>query len=434
MNRIFIRCEDKNEWERRTPVVPEDVKKISKEIPFIIEESKTRCIKKEDYIAAGCTISQSAGDAEVIAGIKEIPEEKILEDKIYVFFSHCVKGQKDGIHLLKTIMEKKGTLIDYEKITDEEGKRLIAFGKHAGYAGAVNALWLYGKRLKEKKISSSFSEFQQSIHYESVSHAKKVVEELGNKIQNEENIFEDKKPIVIGILGTGRVGTGALEIFECLGGKTIKPSELESVYTNSNTQKNQIYVCVFTLEDLLVRKDRKDYNRTDYQNNPNLYESKLEMYLPYISILANGLFWKDGNPNFLTWDMLERIYTSEKEPKLRLLSDITCDMYGTLECNIKYTSIMEPYYYIDPLNRCITDGDNPNAIGILAEENYPAEFSLDASRYFSSIAINLFENIAKADFTKPLEESGLLPEVKRAVISYHGELTKDFDYLKKYYE
>lgn len=433
MNRIFIRCEDKNEWERRTPIVPEDVSKLSSEVPFVLEESKIRCIGEEEYIAAGCKISKSVNDAEVIVGIKEIPEEKILEDKIYVFFSHCVKGQKDGMQLLKTIMEKRGTLIDYEKITDKDGRRMIAFGKHAGYAGAVNALWLYGKRLKKKGISSSFQQFQQAIHYKSVSQAKEIVRKLGEAIQEEDNFFEDKSPIVIGVLGTGKVAAGTLEIFDCLGGKRIKPSELSNVYNNGYTQKNRIYVCMFSLEDLLVRIDEREFVRSDYQKNPNMYKSKLGFYVSYLTILVNGLYWDERNPNFLTWDMLENVYKNEKEPKLRVLSDIACDMYGTLECNIRYTSIMEPYYYIEPFHKCITDEDNQNAIAVLAEENYPAEFPLDSSRYFSSIAIGILENIANADFTKPLDNCGLMPEIKRAVVSYHGELTKEFEYLKKYY-
>lgn len=434
MNRICIRCEDKNEWERRTPVVPEDVRKISSEVLFVLEESKIRCVSGEEYIAAGCKVSKSVNDTEVIVGIKEIPEEKILEDKVYVFFSHCVKGQKDGMHLLKTIMEKRGTLIDFEKITDKDGKRLIAFGKYAGYAGAVNALWLYGKILKKRGISSSFQQFRQAIHYESVSQAKEIARNLGEAIQKEDNFFEDKKPIVIGVLGTGKVAAGALEIFDCLAGKRIKPSELKNAYDNRYTQKNQIYICMFSLEDLLVRIDGRGFDRSDYQNNPNLYKSKLGLYVPYLTILANGLYWDERNPNFLTWDMLEDVYKNEKEPKLRVLSDIACDMYGTLECNIKYTSIMEPYYYIEPFHKCITDEDDQNAIAILAEENYPAEIPLDASRYFSSIAIGLLENIANADFTSTLENCGLLPEIKRAVVCYHGKLTKEFEYLKKYYE
>ena len=31
-------------------------------------------------------------------------------------------------------------LIDYEKITDEQNNRLIAFGKYAGIAGAIDFL------------------------------------------------------------------------------------------------------------------------------------------------------------------------------------------------------------------------------------------------------------------------------------------------------
>ena len=41
---------------------------------------------------------------------------------------------------LDAIMEKKIRLIDYEKITDDKNNRLIAFGKYAGIAGAIDFL------------------------------------------------------------------------------------------------------------------------------------------------------------------------------------------------------------------------------------------------------------------------------------------------------
>lgn len=41
---------------------------------------------------------------------------------------------------LDTILQQNIRLIDYEKITDEKNNRLIAFGKYAGIAGAIDFL------------------------------------------------------------------------------------------------------------------------------------------------------------------------------------------------------------------------------------------------------------------------------------------------------
>ncbi len=70
----------------------------------------------------------------------------LMEGKRYFFFSHTIKQQVYNQPLLKAIANKKITLMDYEVLTDENGARVIAFGKFAGMVGAHNALWTYGKR------------------------------------------------------------------------------------------------------------------------------------------------------------------------------------------------------------------------------------------------------------------------------------------------
>ena len=41
--------------------------------------------------------------------------------------------------LLDSILEKNIRLIDYEKMTDSDGARVVAFGKWAGVAGMINS-------------------------------------------------------------------------------------------------------------------------------------------------------------------------------------------------------------------------------------------------------------------------------------------------------
>lgn len=49
--------------------------------------------------------------------------------------------------LLDAILEKNIRLLDYEKLTDSNGQRVVAFGKYAGVAGMVNILHGLGLRL-----------------------------------------------------------------------------------------------------------------------------------------------------------------------------------------------------------------------------------------------------------------------------------------------
>jgi alpha-aminoadipic semialdehyde synthase len=62
-------------------------------------------------------------------------------------FSHTIKAQETNMPLLDAILEKNIRLIDYEKLMDAKGQRLVAFGKYAGVAGMVNILHGLGLRL-----------------------------------------------------------------------------------------------------------------------------------------------------------------------------------------------------------------------------------------------------------------------------------------------
>lgn len=44
------------------------------------------------------------------------------------------------MEMLDDILKKNIRLIDYEKITDENGQRLVAFGVFAGNAGVIDIL------------------------------------------------------------------------------------------------------------------------------------------------------------------------------------------------------------------------------------------------------------------------------------------------------
>ena len=68
-------------------------------------------------------------------GVKQCPIDRLIPDKTYVFFSHTIKAQEENMPLLDAILDKRIRLVDYEKIVNENGQRLVAFGQYAGIAG-----------------------------------------------------------------------------------------------------------------------------------------------------------------------------------------------------------------------------------------------------------------------------------------------------------
>lgn len=99
------------------------------------------------YIDAGASIQEDMSEASVIMGVKQVPIESLIPDKTYCFFSHTIKAQESNMPLLDSILSKNIRLIDYERIIDERGQRLVAFGKYAGVAGMINILHGLGLRL-----------------------------------------------------------------------------------------------------------------------------------------------------------------------------------------------------------------------------------------------------------------------------------------------
>ena len=54
--------------------------------------------------------------------------------------------------MLQQILDVDATLIDYERVIDEKGRRLIFFGNWAGMAGISDTFRVLGERLESKGI------------------------------------------------------------------------------------------------------------------------------------------------------------------------------------------------------------------------------------------------------------------------------------------
>ncbi|MCD4655255.1 hypothetical protein K8T06_15140, partial [bacterium] len=215
---IGIRREDKNIWEKRVPIVPSDAGKLINDfgLRVIVQPSNDhRAFTDDNYLNVGAIIREDLSECDIILGVKEIPADRILENKCYVYFSHVVKGQPYNMSMLQTMLDRKCVLVDYEKIEDDKGFRLIFFGRYAGLAGMVESLHSLGQRLDHENISNPFSKIKQPRDYSSLSEIKKAVTDVGVDIRRN-GLPKLLTPFVCGFTGYGNVSKGAQEIYDLL--------------------------------------------------------------------------------------------------------------------------------------------------------------------------------------------------------------------------
>jgi alpha-aminoadipic semialdehyde synthase len=433
MKTLLIRAEDKNRWERRTALVPADLKQIRAKTNAraYVQTSDKRFFGSQVYMEAGAQICHHEGPGEVVFGIKEIPEEKIQAGKVYLFFSHTIKGQKHNMPLLQKIIDSGATLIDYERITDREGRRILYFGRYAGDAGAIDILNLMGEYWDAKGLKTPLKKVGRAHEYKSVADAQAQLKAIGAEITGQ-GFPPDLSPFTVGILGYGNVSRGAQQILDCLPTERVAPGEIEALVKGGEADARRLYLTVFKEADLVERQDGAPFDLQEYFDQPELYQSCFEPYLAHYRLLINAVYWEARYPRFVTWEGLKRLVEREKSPMLSGIADITCDTHGSVECNVRATDSDMPAYQVNPHTREVIDGHTGDGIVVLAVDNLPCELPQDSSTFFSNQLAPLVPNILTANYDRPLEKSGLSPEVRKAVIVYKGELTPNFAYLQQH--
>jgi alpha-aminoadipic semialdehyde synthase len=433
---IGIRREDKSKWERRVALTPSHVKQLLEKNPklkFIVQPSRNRVFRDNEYQKVGAILSEDLSECSFIVGVKEVPKEKLLPNRSYMFFSHTIKAQDYNMPLLDEVFAQKVRLIDYEKITDDTGKRLVAFGTFAGNAGAIDFLHGIGKYFINLGFSTPFLNVSFTYSYPSLEKAKIALREIGEAIADE-GIPEEFCPLVFGITGRGRCSEGVHEILECFPIKVVDPNELQELVKNPKDPKHrsQVYVTYFESEHMVAPKDHeKKFDKKHYYENPHLYDPIFhEKYLPYVSVLYHCMYWDKKFPRLIS---NEQIKAAAEQKNLRMfgICDVTCDFEGSIQFLTEFTSIDKPFYVYDPITgEKSYETDKPtNNILYQSVDHLPTELAFDASTHFAEKLSPFIENIALSDISKPFEEQGLCPEIKRAVITWNGALTPSFRYI-----
>jgi alpha-aminoadipic semialdehyde synthase len=422
MHLLGIRREDKNLFEKRVPLVPDDVRALAPQARVIVQPAPRRIFSDDAYRAAGATLGEDLASCPVILGVKEIPPQLFLAGKAYVFFSHTMKGQPQNMPMLRRLLELGCTLIDYEKIVDDQGRRLVFFGRHAGLAGMIDTLWALGKRLAHEGIQTPLDGLRPAHAYASLDEAKAEIAAAGRTLRAA--LRPGLQPLTFGVTGYGNVSSGAQEILDLLAPRAVPPEELPRL-----PAAPEIYKTVFYEKHLVEPTGSGAFELQDYYPRPRGYRPVFDRYLDHLDVIVNCIYWEPRYPRLVTLEDLGRLYGGDALPRLRVIGDITCDIDGSIQANVRSTASDNPVYVYDVKREESVDGVDGRGPVILAVDNLPAELPLDASLFFSQSLRPFAPALAGADYGAPLARSGLPPALQRATIVYRGELTEPFAYL-----
>lgn len=417
--------------ESRSPLTPHCVNQlIKKGIDIEVESSPTRIFKDREYKKAGARVLDRFQKATLLLGIKEPRIEDLYPGKIYMLFSHTAKAQAKNMPLLKAFLENNVTLVDYEKIADPHGKRLVYFGRFAGVCGFVDSLHYLGKKLEWEGIKNPFFSIKPAKEYSSLKKIKEAMVKLDNGIANK-GFDKRLSPFIISITGHGNVSRGVQEIFDLLNPVEVHPRVILRFIKHQKGMRNKIYKMVFVPEEKFRSKDGNSFYLEDYMKRPEKYESNLDRYLPYLNMLINGSYWDNHYPRLVTKKMINKL-SKEGNFRLEFINDIACDVKGSIELTYRTTTQENPIFTYDPRKRKFFDGYKHRGITILAIDNLPSELPRDASQEFSSLIRDYVYRIASCGTPDIKRHAGVPAEIRKAVITQGGRLTRDFKYLSKW--
>lgn len=427
---IGIRREDKNVWERRAPLTPDHVAELCEthRVRIGVQRSERRAFSERDYLRGGASLVDDLDGCSVVLGVKEMPAELFRPGRAYLFFSHVTKGQAHNMPMLRRLVEQRATLLDYELVVDERGRRLIVFGKHAGYAGMIDALWALGKRLAAEGLLTPFDDVRLAHEYSGLDEAAHHLTRIGERLRHT-GLPPTLRPIAFGFTGSGNVSEGAQEIFDRLPTQTVHPFELENLDADPDRPTNVVYKAVIPRELRVVRRDGGPFGPDEFAERPELYRNGIDRWLPHLTGFVHGSFWNPDQPRLVSREDLRRLWTSER-PRLRIIADIACDIGGGIEATLHATTPGNPVFVYDPATGEATDGVRGDGPVVLAVDNLPCQLPVDASQHFGDGLARFVPALARCDWSVPLEQLALPRSLRDAIIVHRGELTARFRHLE----
>jgi len=429
---IGIRREDKNRWERRVALTPEHVAELTRHgLRVLVQPSPVRAFPDEAFRRAGAAVCEDLAPCTLVVGVKEIPVEALLPGATYMFFAHVAKGQPGNMPMLRRLLELGCTLVDYEKIVDDRGRRLVFFGRHAGIAGMLDTLWALGRRLSEQGVDSPFAAMKLAHEYADLEEAHVALDRLADDIRGG-GLPEALHPIVVGFTGSGHTSRGAQEILDHLPHEDVLPEDLANLLRDPDYPRNLLYKVVFSRADRVRRIDGGPCDPAALASDPAAFASSMGSYLPHLTALVNGVYWEPGQPRVVSVADLRALWAAPGAPRLRVIADIACDVGGSVEATIRITTPGDPVFVYDVDRGDAVSGVSGRGPVILAVDNLPCQLPVDASEHFGDGLLRFLPVLARCDWAKPFAQLEIPPEIRGAVIVHRGRLTPAYNHLARH--
>ena len=354
--KIGVVREGKTPPDQRVPLTPAQCAELKRSYPdveLVVESSEVRRITDDEYRAEGIDVVKDLSGCDVLLGVKEVPLNELIPDTTYLFFSHTYKLQPYNAKLLRTILDKRIRLIDYELIKRANGRRVIGFGRWAGIVGAYNGLRAWGMRHGTFALPRAIDCADMK---DMVSHAKAI--DLPSHMK-------------IVLTGGGRVGMGAHELLTSLG--------LREVHADAFL-KEDFNEAVFTrldVEQYNARKDGKPFDMEGFMADATGYKSTFMPYAEVADMYIAGHYWAEGSPFLFTREDMKSASWNVK-----VVADVSCDIDGPVACTLRPSTIADPLYGYNPSTESECAMDDPSGVTVMAVDNLPCELPRDASHGF----------------------------------------------------
>ena len=354
--KIGVIREGKTPPDQRVPLTPAqcaELKRLYPDVELVVESSEVRRIGDDEYRQEGIDVVTDLQGCDVLLGVKEVPLNELREDTTYLFFSHTYKLQPYNAKLLRTIVDKRIRLIDYELIKRANGRRVIGFGRWAGIVGAYNGLRAWGLRHKTFDLPRAID--CQDMK-EMLAHAKAI------------DLPADMKIV---LTGGGRVGMGAHELLSSLGLREVHGDALLS------ETFNEAVFARLDVHQYNARMDGKPFDMDEFVADATGYKSTFMPYAEVADMYIAGHYWAEGSPFLFTRDDMKR-----STWKVKVVADVSCDIDGPVACTLRPSTIADPVYGYDPSTESECAYDAPEGITVMAVDNLPCELPRDASHGF----------------------------------------------------
>ena len=158
----------------------------------------------------------------------------------------------------------------------------------------------------------------------------------------------------------------------------------------------------------------------DFHAHPEAYKCLFSSYVNQTDVLMNGIYWEKRIARLFEKDDIKR-----NDWRINVISDITCDVDGSVPINMGSSTIADPVYGVDrhTLQQTAHFQNTKDTIDVMAVDNLPNELPCDASQYFGVH----FEKYILPELFKDSSEI-----LRRATICEEGKLTKKYEYLSDY--